>query len=124
MDKVFIGLRPTGPDTEVATGIYKRKNNNKAERIRADLFSLRKARAIETANRFCTTCPNLASQIAMFDCDGATRLERYCQACIDANKHLKDNELMDNFDDLFIRAEPGTMIYEKSHARNPEPESK
>ncbi len=106
MERVFIGLRPIGPDTEVATSIYKRKSNNNAERIRAGLFSLRKARAIQTANRFCTTCGNLASQIALFDCDGATRLERYCQACIDANKHLAPSELMANFDNLFIRAEP------------------
>jgi len=96
MERVFIGLRPLGPDTEVATGIYKRKNNGGVERIRAELYSYRKAKALETANRFCTTCPNLASQIAMFDSDGATRLERYCQACIDANKHLADNELMAN----------------------------
>jgi len=106
MERVFIGLRPLGPATEVATGIYKSRGNNNANRIREGVLSLRKERAIRTANRFCTTCPNLASQIAMFDCDGATRLERYCQACIDASKHLADNELMANFDNLFIRADP------------------
>ena len=80
-----------------------------SKRKRADLHSYKKAKAIETAYRFrfCTTCANLASQIAIYDCDEATRLERYCQACIDANRNLNDNELMDNFDNLFIKAEPG-----------------
>jgi len=44
-------------------------------------------------------------------------MERYCQACIEANKHLKDNDLMDNFDNLFIKAEPETEIYKKAHAK-------
>ena len=47
-------------------------------------------------------------------------MERYRQACIDANLHLKDNELMDNFDNLFIKAESGSPIYEQVHARNRE----
>lgn len=106
MERIFIGFRPLGPDTEVATGIYKRKNNGSVERIRAELFSYRKAKAIETRNRFCSTCANLASQIAMFDYDGATRLERYCDDCIKSEKHLKPNELMANFHNLFVRAEP------------------
>lgn len=120
MGKVFIGLRPTGPDTQMTVGRYVKKNDGERERKRAELHSYKKARALETANKFCTTCGNLASQIAMYACDGATRMERYCQVCIDANKHLKENELMDNFDNLFIRAEPGSPIYEKVHAKNQE----
>jgi len=119
MEKVFVGFRQLGPDTIVGAKYIKR-NEGSFERKRAELQSYKMTKAIETANRFCTTCANLASQIAMYDCDGATRLERYCQACIDANKHLKENDLMDNFDNLFIKAEPGSAIYEKSHAKNPE----
>jgi hypothetical protein len=119
VEKVFVGFRQLGPDTIVGAKYIKRSGGS-FERKRAELQSYKKAKAIETANRFCTTCANLASQIAMYDCQGATRLERYCQACIDANKHLKENDLMDNFDNLFIKAEPGTAIYEKSHAKNPE----
>jgi hypothetical protein len=119
MEKVFLGIRPLGPDTVVATARIK-KNNSERERKRAELHSYQKARAIETKNRFCTTCGSLASQMALYDCGGATRQERYCQACIDANKHLKDNDLMANFNNLFIKAKPGTAIYEKSHAKNPE----
>ena len=52
------------------------------------------------------TCPNLATQIALYDYDGATRMERYCQECIDVNKHLRTSEIMANFDNLFIRKEP------------------
>lgn len=70
---------------------------------------------------YCTTCGNVATQIATFQVENAKQLERYCQPCIDANKHLKDNDLMDNFDNLFIKAEPGSQIYEQSHARNREP---
>ena len=120
MEKVFIGLRPLGPDTVVATGRYLKKNDGERERKRAALYSYQKARAIETKNRFCTTCGNLASQMALYRYDGATRMERYCQPCIDANKHLKENDLMESFDNLFIKAEPGSAIYEKSHARNHE----
>jgi hypothetical protein len=121
MSKVFVGFRQLGPDTIVGAKYIKRNEGGGSfERKRAELQSYKKAKAIETANRFCTTCANLASQIAMYDCDGATRLERYCQTCIDANKHLKENDLMDNFDNLFIKAEPGSAIYEKSHAKNPE----
>jgi hypothetical protein len=119
MEKVFVGFRQLGPDTIVGAKYIKR-NEGSFERKRAELQSYKMTKAIETANRFCTTCANLASQIAMYDCDGATRLERYCQACIDANKHLKENDLMDNFGNLFIKAEPGSAIYEKSHAKNPE----
>lgn len=95
MEKVFVGFRQLGPDTIVGAKYIKR-NEGSFERKRAELQSYKMTKAIETANRFCTTCANLSSQIAMYDCDGATRLERYCQACIDANKHLKENDLMDN----------------------------
>ena len=118
MEKVFIGFRPLGPDT--AIGAKYIRNNSDRERRRVELHSYQKARAIETRNRFCTTCGKLAEQIAMYDCQGATRLERYCQSCIDANRHLKDNELMDNFDNLFIKAEPGSEIYEEVHGKNRE----
>ena len=98
------------------------KNNSDRERRRAELESYQKARAIETKNRFCTTCGNLATQMALYECGGgATRMERYCQACIDANKYLKDNDLMDNFDNLFIKAEPDTEIYKQVHAKNHKP---
>jgi ribosomal protein S27AE len=120
MEKVFIGLRPLGPDTVVATAKYIKKNDGERERKRAELHSYQKAKAIETKNRFCTTCGNLASQMALYRYDGATRMERYCQSCIDSNKHLKENELMDNFDNLFIKAEHDTPIYEQVHARNHE----
>ena len=120
MEKVFVGFRQLGPDTIVGAKYIKR-NEGSFERKREYLHSYKKAKAIETANRFCTTCANLASQIALYDCDGATRLERYCQTCIDANRHLKENDLMENFDNLFVKAEPGSPIYEKSHAKNPEP---
>jgi hypothetical protein len=86
MEKVFVGLRPLGPDTIVGAKYIKR-NEGGFERKRAELQSYKKAKEIETANRFCTTCANLTSQIAMYDCDGATTLERYCQSGIDANKH-------------------------------------
>ena len=52
MERRFIGLRPTGPDTEVATNSYKKKNTGNVERIRAELFSYKKAKALETRNRF------------------------------------------------------------------------
>jgi hypothetical protein len=105
MERRFIGLRPTGPDTEVATNSYKKSSGN-VERIRAELFSCKKAKALETRNRFCTTCPYLATQIALYDYDGATTMERYCQECIDISKHLRTSEIMANFDNLFIRKEP------------------
>ena len=106
MERRFIGLRPTGPDTEVATNSYKKKGTGNVERVRAELFSYKKAKALETRNRFCTTCPNLATQIAIYDYDGATRMERYCQECVDVKKHLRTSEIMANFDNLFIRKEP------------------
>jgi len=105
MERRFIGLHPTGPDTEVATNSYKKKGTSNAERIRAELFSYKKAKALETRNRFCTTCPNLATQIAMHDYGEATRMERYCQKCIDVKRHLITCEIMANFDNLFIRKE-------------------
>jgi len=42
MERRFIGLRPTGPDTEVATNSYKKKGDGNAERIRAELFRPRR----------------------------------------------------------------------------------
>ncbi len=101
MERRFIELRPTGPDTEVATNSYKKKGTDNVERVRAELFSYKKAK-----DRFCTTCPNLATQIAIYDYNGATRMERYCQVCIDVKKHLRISEIMANFDNLFIRKEP------------------
>jgi hypothetical protein len=79
MERRFIGLRPTGPDTEVATNSYKKKGAGNVERMRTELFSYKKAKALETRYHFCTTCPNLARPIAIYDYGGATRMERYCQ---------------------------------------------
>ncbi len=56
-------------------------------------------------SRTCTTCPNPATQIFCSDVDGATFTEKYCNVCIKENKHIKQNEVMENFDNLFIRAE-------------------
>jgi len=50
MEKVFIGLRPLGPDTVVATAKYIKKNEGEREKRRAELYSYQKARAIETRN--------------------------------------------------------------------------
>ena len=47
MERRFIELRPTGPDTEVATNSYKKKGTGNVERIRAELFSYKKAKALE-----------------------------------------------------------------------------
>ena len=121
MEKVFIGFRPLGADTEVATAKYMSNSSNRQTR-RAELESYQKARAIETRNRFCTTCNNLASQMALYQCEGATIMERYCQCCIDANKHLiTDNEQRENYiDNLVIKAEPDSPIYEQLHTKNRE----
>ena len=70
---------------------------------------------------YCTTCGNVATQIATFQIENAPQLERYCQSCIDANKHLlTDNEQMANYDDLVIKAEPDSAIYELLHTKNRE----
>lgn len=57
-------------------------------------------------SRKCITCPNIATQLLCCDVDGATFTERYCDNCIKENKHTKENEVMTNFDNLFIRKEP------------------
>jgi len=54
----------------------------------------------------CITCPNIATQMFCCDVDGAIFTEKYCDTCIKENKHIKQNEVMANFDDLFIRKEP------------------
>ena len=119
MEKVFIGFRPLGPDPIV--GAKYMRNNSDRETRRAELESYQKARAIETKNRFCITCGNLASQMALYSCQGVTIHERYCQPCIDANKHLiTDNELLANYDNLVIKAEPDSPIYEQLHTKNRE----
>jgi hypothetical protein len=71
-------------------------------------------------SKMCITCPNIATQWLYSDVDGATFTERYCDDCIKQEKHLGKSELMDNFDNLFIRAEPDTQIYKQFHAKNSE----
>jgi hypothetical protein len=118
MEKVFIGFRPLGPDTVI--GAKYMKNNSDRERRRAELHSYQKARAIETKNRFCTTRGKLAEQMALYQSDGVTIHEGYCQACIDANKHLiTDSEQRANYiDNLVIKAEIDSPIYNQMHAKN------
>jgi hypothetical protein len=36
-------------------------------------------------NKFCIDCANIATQIAVFDVGGATKLEKYCDVCV---KHI------------------------------------
>ena len=47
MERRFIGLRPTGPDTEVATNSYEKKGTGDVERIRAELFSYKSLRRLK-----------------------------------------------------------------------------
>jgi hypothetical protein len=35
--------------------------------------------------KFCIDCANIATQIAVFDVGGATKLEKYCDVCV---KHI------------------------------------
>ena len=52
----------------------------------------------------CFTCGNNATKLVSFTLDGCTKIERYCDDCINSNKHLTDeSELVTNFDDYFIR---------------------
>ncbi len=61
---------------------------------------------IRERSRMCITCNNPATQLLCSDVDGATFTERYCDTCIKENKHNKESEVMQNFDNLFTRAEP------------------
>jgi hypothetical protein len=56
----------------------------------------------------------------IFPMDGITFIEKYCDNCIEENRHLKENKVMDNFDNLFIKAEPGNTTYDQLHTRNTE----
>lgn len=56
----------------------------------------------------CIMCDNPATQLFCTDVNGATFTERYCDDCIKQEKHIKQSELMDNFDNLFIRKVPET----------------
>lgn len=58
-------------------------------------------------SKTCYTCNNLASQMLCIDVDGIMIIEKYCESCKKEGKHIKENnELMKNFDNLFIKAEP------------------
>ena len=121
LEKVFIGLRPLGQDTVIG-GRYIKKygGTGERERKRAELHSYQKEKAVQEANKYCTTCGSLATLMALYQSEGATIRERYCQACIDANKHLlTDNEETSRYDNLFIKAEPDSEIYKQAHARRP-----
>lgn len=58
--------------------------------------------------KFCyaTGCTNIATKLVSFTLDGCTKVERYCDDCINSNKHMineNENEFLSNFDDYFIR---------------------
>jgi hypothetical protein len=64
--KVFKGLRPIKPEEKLKTG----------------------SKEVPPAKKFCSICHNEATQFAMFESQGVTVLERYCDPCISKNKHL------------------------------------
>ena len=52
----------------------------------------------------CFTCGNNATKLVSFTLDACTKIERYCDDCINSDKHMTDaSELVTNFDDYFIR---------------------
>jgi hypothetical protein len=46
--------------------------------------------AILMRSRKCTTCNNLATQMACYDVDGAILTRKYCDDCIKQNKHVEE----------------------------------
>ena len=66
VNKTFKGLRPIKSEEKLKNG----------------------SKNLNPAKKFCSLCQNEAIQFAMFESEGVTILERYCQTCIDANKHL------------------------------------
>jgi hypothetical protein len=49
----------------------------------------------------CITCGGQATKIALFQVEGATTIQRYCDTCITSNKHLETSELITNYDNYF-----------------------
>ena len=71
------------------TGIGPRVLRNEMEEKR--FIGFRKLTLREKSkgnNPHCSTCGNLATQFAMFESEGVTILERYCDSCISQKKHL------------------------------------
>jgi hypothetical protein len=60
-------------------------------------------------SRKCITCNNAATWMLYNDIGGATFTEKYCDNCRKEGKHIQENnELMRNFDKLFLKAKPET----------------
>lgn len=89
MEKVFKGLSPID-----LTEITNARSHNKY------------VPQYMNSKLYCTTCGNVATQMATFQMEGITRIERFCDSCIHLERHLKPSELMQNFDNLFTRAPP------------------
>ncbi|HEY7109419.1 MAG TPA: hypothetical protein VH415_08330 [Nitrososphaeraceae archaeon] len=66
MSKTFQGLRPIKPEEKVRPG----------------------TRDSTPGKKYCSSCQNEASQFAMFSSVGVTVIERYCDTCINQNKHI------------------------------------
>ena len=66
MDKTFKGLRPIKPEEKIKAG----------------------SKNLNPAMKFCSLCHNEGTQFAMFESEGVTILERYCDSCISQNKHI------------------------------------
>jgi hypothetical protein len=64
--KVFKGLRPIRPEEKIKVG----------------------SKDLDPPKKFCSLCHNEGTQFAMFESEGVTILERYCDSCISQKKHL------------------------------------
>jgi hypothetical protein len=73
-EKKFMGLKPVAISQE-DTKLLNEVMNSK-------LGTMQKIRKI-TGGLYCAICGGIPTQIATFDCGGATQIERYCTPCVE-----------------------------------------
>lgn len=76
-EKKFLGLKPVAISQE-DTKLLNEVMNSKLGTMQKD----RKIRKI-TGGLYCAICGGIPTQIATFDCGGATQIERYCTPCVE-----------------------------------------
>jgi hypothetical protein len=48
----------------------------------------------KTVGSWCVICGGIPTQIASYDCSGATRIERYCDACVEKTFSRTENLIL------------------------------
>lgn len=80
-------IQPTSPPTikAISLGLQDTELERLKQRFNSSsskIGSWEKDKIQHKLGGMCVICGGLASQMASYDCAGATRIERYCDACV------------------------------------------